>query len=188
MNSIILNCLETEIIQLGKLCRFDLNTKWNLLYRASKDGFKISYFYARCKEHSPTLTIIKTTNNYVFGGYTKANWSCDERWVPDKSAYIFSLVNKWKKPKLMKIKDSNYAIQCNINFHLSFGDDIIIWDSSNTTDNSFSFLGSHYKYNYDKDIYYYPKEFLAGSHNFQVKEIEVFKEIQLIEPMSGSLN
>ena len=39
-------------------------------------------------------------------------------------------------------------------------------------------LGSNYKYNHDKDAKYDPKEFLAGSQRFQVKQIEVFKEIK----------
>ena len=63
MNSTILNCSETVISQLKRLCRFDLNTKWKLLYRASDDGFITRDFYEQCKGHSPTLTIIKTTKN-----------------------------------------------------------------------------------------------------------------------------
>ena len=43
------------------------------------------------------MMIIKTTENYVFGGYTKANWNCidDINFVADESAFIFSLINKF---------------------------------------------------------------------------------------------
>ena len=173
MNSTILNCL--EINQLKELC--NLNSNWKLLYRTKDNGFKISEFYAQCKEHSPTLMIIKTTKNYVFGGYTKANWTCNNDWISDKSAFIFSLINKWNKPHFMEIKNSKYATWCGSST-LSFSEDIMISDSNTQYNYSSSYLGSNYKYNHDKGAEYHPNEFLAGSEEFQVKQIEVFKEMQ----------
>ena len=174
MNSTILNC--SGINQLKELCK--LNSNWKLLYRESENGFMISEFYAKCKEHSPTLTIIKATKNYVFGGYTKANWTCDGREVRDESAFIFSLINKWNKPQFMEIEDSSYAIQCDIDLYLSFGNDIVIKDANTQYNNSYSYLGFNHKYNHDVDAVYDPNEFLAELEVFQVKEIEVFKEME----------
>ena len=174
MNSTILNC--SGINQLKELCQ--LNSNWKLLYRTKNNGFQIKDFYAKCKGHSPTLMIIKTTENYVFGGYTKANWTCDGNYVADESAFIFSLINKWNKPQFMEVKDSNKAINCDIDYNLSFGNDIFIHDSSKTTVYSYSNLGKNYKYNDDVDVEYQPYYNLAGSHRFQVKEIEVFKEMK----------
>ena len=134
MNSTILNC--SEISQLKELCK--LRSNWNLLYRERDHGFKIRDLNKRCKGESPTMMIIKTTENYVFGGYTKANWTCDYGWVPDKSAFIFSLFNKLNKPQFMEIRDSGYATMCYIQKYLTFGFDIFIMDSSNTNTNSFS--------------------------------------------------
>ena len=170
MNSTILNC--SEINQLKELCK--LNSNWKLLYRTKDNGFITRDFYEQCKGHSPTLTIIKTTKNYVFGGYTKANWTCNNDLISDESAFIFSLINKWNKPQFMEIKDySSYAIQCAIDYRLSFGNDFIISDSNTQSNYGLSSLGYNYKYNHDVDAKYDPKEFLAGSRRFQVKQMEM---------------
>ena len=166
MNSTILNCL--EINQLKELC--NLNSNWKLLYRTKDNGFKISEFYAQCKEHSPTLMIIKTTKNYVFGGYTKANWTCNNDWISDKSAFIFSLINMMDKPQFMKVESFNNAIRCDMNGQ-SFGHDVFIVSSSNKY-RSYSRLGTDYNYNRA-----YPFYFLGGSPDFMVQEIEVFHQI-----------
>ena len=78
----------------------------------------------------------------------------------------------------MEIKDSQYAIKCDIDLYLSFGNDIRIYDYNTQYNYGESNLGSNYKYNHDKDAEYDPNEFLAGSGGFRVKEIEVFKEME----------
>ena len=125
MNSTILNCSGINLLK--ELCK--LNSNFKLLYRTKDNGFITRDFNKQYKGHSPTLTIIITTKNYVFGGYTKANWTYDGREVRDESAFIFSLINKWNKPQFMEIKDSQYAIKCYIDLYLSFGNDIVIKDS-----------------------------------------------------------
>jgi len=44
------------------------------IYRASDDGRKASDFHKHCDGKGPTLTIIKTTNGRVFGGYSVVSW------------------------------------------------------------------------------------------------------------------
>ena len=79
----------------------------------------------------------------------------------------------------MEIKNySSYAIQCAIDYRLSFGNDIIISDYNTHSNYGESSLGSYYKYNHDVDAVYDPNEFLAESQRFQVKQIEVFKEME----------
>ena len=76
----------------------DLNgRKWSLLYQGTRDGFLASNFHSHCDNKPNTLTIVKSTNGNVFGGYTSAQWKSTESYECDKSAFIFSLVNKEKK-------------------------------------------------------------------------------------------
>ncbi len=51
--------------------------KWELIYRASEHGFTTSSFFECCKEKRPTLIVIKSSEGWIFGGYTTQYWS---RW------------------------------------------------------------------------------------------------------------
>ena len=46
-----------------------------LLWRGSRDGFTPKAFHDRCDNKGATLTIIKSTNNWIFGGYNPWNWT-----------------------------------------------------------------------------------------------------------------
>ena len=45
-----------------------------LLYRGSRDGFEARNFHDKCDNQGPTLTIIKSSDDFIFGGYTEINW------------------------------------------------------------------------------------------------------------------
>ena len=51
--------------------------KWKLLYRASEHGYSAESFHEYCDDKGPTLTIIKSTDNWIFGCYTTQSWSGD---------------------------------------------------------------------------------------------------------------
>ena len=46
-----------------------------LIYRASRDGWAASSFHQRCDLKGPTITVAQC-GNYIFGGYTEAQWEC----------------------------------------------------------------------------------------------------------------
>jgi hypothetical protein len=48
---------------------FESNSKWKLLYRASVDGFRATDFHRKCDGKPNTVSIIKTTDDFVFGGW-----------------------------------------------------------------------------------------------------------------------
>ncbi len=52
---------------LGEKC------KWNLCYRASRDGWRGQDFHRYCDNKGSTVTLVKA-NNCIFGGYTDQNW------------------------------------------------------------------------------------------------------------------
>ena len=48
---------------------------WKLLYRASEHHYKAEPFHNHCDNISPTLIIIKSSEGWIFGGYTTKSWS-----------------------------------------------------------------------------------------------------------------
>jgi hypothetical protein len=67
------------------LCGFPKNQKWSLLYRASEHGFLPKDFHSKCDDKSNTLTIIKSSNGYVFGGYTSFEWEPIQIYIDNDS-------------------------------------------------------------------------------------------------------
>ncbi len=52
--------------------------KWRLLYRASEHGYTANSFHECCDDvKGPTLVIIKSSEGWIFGGYTTQSWSGD---------------------------------------------------------------------------------------------------------------
>ncbi len=78
-----------QVKDLLSLCEFPDDQKWNLIYRASQDGFEAAKFHAKCDNKPNTLFIIKSTDGNVFGGYNEA--TCYRRRL---DSFLFSLINK----------------------------------------------------------------------------------------------
>jgi hypothetical protein len=159
-----------------KLCEFPQDQKWDLKYRASRDGFKSTDFHSHCDGISNTLTVIKAKSGNLFGGFTEKEWHSRGEFVTDPKAFIFSLVNKEEKP--FKVLCSNLgedAIFCYPDFGPCFGvNDIDIRTDSNLKEDSYCNLGYSYKHS---DYLYGTAEadtILAGSKFFETLEIEVY--------------
>ena len=157
----------------------DLNDRqWSLLYRGSRDGFQASDFHFRCDHKPNTLTIVKTINGNIFGGFTSAQWKSTASLDIDKRAFIFSLVNKENRPLIFEQSSSdNYSICSYKDLGPIFGEfnDFAIYNRPNTNTYSSSNLG----YTYTHSDYPFGSEkaktILGGSRYFQVLEIEVFQ-------------
>jgi hypothetical protein len=168
-----------EYFELIKVCEFSPNDKWSLLYRGTRDGFGSHVFHSKCDGHSNTLTIFKAAeSSYIFGGFTTVRWTSYGECESDPKAFIFSLTNKDNKPLKMKIHSNDYdeAIYCGSSFGPLFGGDIDLVNNANTRKDSVSYLGhtySHPQYAYETIE---AETFLAGSHYFQLDEIEVFQK------------
>ena len=48
--------------------------KWNLCYRASRDGWRAKDFHRCCDNKGSTVTLVRV-GDYIFGGYTDENWA-----------------------------------------------------------------------------------------------------------------
>ena len=50
--------------------------KWKMIYRASEHGYTGRSFHECCDNvNGPTLVIIKSSEGWIFGGYTTQSWS-----------------------------------------------------------------------------------------------------------------
>ena len=167
--------------ELIKICGFSPKEKWKLLYQASHDGFDARAFHAKCDRMSKTLTIIKTNQSFIFGGYVDVEWNSTNTWKMDINSFVFSLINKENKPIKIKFDSSSgqHSIYCGSSYGATFGNDhaIYISDNSNLNSVSYSNLGGSFKH---PEFEYNSNEartFLAGSFNFKVEEIEVYRKI-----------
>ena len=164
-----------------KLCEFSHNDSWSLLYRGTRDGFSANSFHLKCDGHLATLTILKASGtSYIFGGFTSQAWQSPTpaRVKADPSAFLFSLTNKDNTPCLMRTSNVDQSIVCNPSYGAVFGPfpspDIVVFNS-NASMGGVSNLGktySHPHYFYGSDE---AKTFLAGSENFHLSEMEVYK-------------
>ena len=164
-----------------------------LLYRGSRDDFRAKTFHEKCDNKGETLTIIESTDNFIFGGYTEINWDSTE-WngiVGEKNnsrrngngnEFVFTLVNPHNiKPSKYNMKNSflNHSICCDGNLGPIFGcNDIRIEDNCNIKNNYFTF------YDFQKGEYCFEdttghkRLLFTGKKSFIVKEIEVFNVIR----------
>ena len=62
-----------------------------LLYRASRDGWKYADFHSRCDGKGATVTLFRTDDGRVCGGYTSVNWDSTGNYRTDAKAFVFSL-------------------------------------------------------------------------------------------------
>ena len=173
-DSNIINNKEEENLILNWI-KPNTKMKFNLLYKVSRDGDRISTFTEKVSKKCPTLILIKTTDNYKFGGYTSQQWNMtgSYTYVKDELAFIFSL-NKKKK---YSIKNNNVSCAiCGDPNHFAFGGghDFCIWDQCTKNNNSKDYSGKSHTYNTTENY-----ELTEGKNNFYVYECEVYHVVFL---------
>ena len=89
-------------------CKYIENTKFQLLYQATRDGDKISDMEQKIKEYSPTLFLLYTKKGIKCGGYTKALWKMDSEYKYDSSSFLYNFSTR----KIITIKNPKEAIIC----------------------------------------------------------------------------
>lgn len=178
--------VETTELQkkLINLCEFGIENKWTLVYRATEHGFGSQDFHSQCDNVPYTLTIIKSTQGNIFGGFTDVAWDSTSGYKKSRNAFIFSLINKFDDPFKAHIhqNESEFAIYCGDECGPIFGgrirtdyDDIHISDNSNISNENYS----NFSFSYHRQYYgcgsCEEQSILAGSFNFKVENIEVYK-------------
>jgi hypothetical protein len=151
---------------------------FRLLYRGSRDGFRGEDFHRQCDGHPNTLTLIRSTNDSIFGGYTPIPRSSQGAYVSDPSlkSFLFTLKNPHNLPaQIFKQKQADKGIY-DVNGHgpaFAGHCDLFVDAACQRCTRSWSHLGSGYRNDTGID----GKEVLTGAKHFAVKEIEVFEVI-----------
>ena len=164
-------------INLINLCKFNLNDKWSLLYRGTRDGFQDKDFPSKCDEKPSTLTILKSKKyEFSFGGYTEAKWSSLVKFETDPNSFVFSLANKENRQCKIKTIFDCFSIYSDASRGYGLGvNDIFVTNNANKC-YSHSHLGSTYKHPQHAAGSHEAKSFMAGLEYFQLSEIEVYKK------------
>ena len=151
---------------------------WSLCYQATSNGFNASTFHAKCDGKNNTLTLIKTTNSFIFGGFTTVDWSGTASYKFDSNAFIFSLANLYGVALKMNVFYSERAILVNPlrGPTFGYGHDFSVYDKSNIANSgSYSNLGYSYKIPFNISLgTVQSQSILAGSNIFVANEIEVY--------------
>jgi BTB/POZ domain-containing protein KCTD9 len=64
----------------------------NLIYKATRDGFKAGDFHSRCDSKGPTICVIKSEHGKTFGGYKKLSWKSSGGSITGEGkSFIFQL-------------------------------------------------------------------------------------------------
>ena len=64
--------------------------KAKLLYRKSRDGDTFDIFHQLCDNKGPTITLIRSSEGFIFGGYTPLSWYNHSNWKDDEQSFLFS--------------------------------------------------------------------------------------------------
>ena len=70
--------------------------KFTLIYRGTRDTFKAARFHELCDNKGATVSIIKSKDGKVFGGFTASPWTSVRGYKKDERAFLFSLSSKIK--------------------------------------------------------------------------------------------
>jgi Ca2+-binding EF-hand superfamily protein len=151
-------------------------SEFRLLYRGTRDGFQANDFHRLCNGHSPTFTLVLSTNGYTFGGYTPVAWNSRGEYVEDSSlkSFLFTIKNPHNRPpRIFTQKQQANALYDHGGYGPGFGNgvDLVIANQSNSTTGSYSALGT----GYNNDTGIAGNTVFTGAQNFTVKEIEVFE-------------
>ena len=153
-------------------------TKYDLLYRGTRDGASSEVFHEKCDDKGPTLCLYKNDVGNIFGGYASISWKKDDGTQPAKDSFIFTLTNIFGiEPTKFNDKNTNKNVNHASDYGPSFGEhssDISIYEDF-LNKNSYSNFPEQYN-----DTIGRGKSIFTGGNDsskkeFKIKEIEVFK-------------
>ena len=142
--------------------------KPKLLYRATKDGDSSAVFHSKCDNVKYTLTLVKTNNGLIFGGYTTQTWD-GNGYKKDDKAFCFSI----DLHKIYRNRKNNNAINANSGQSATFGDYFFcVYDKCLSKG---GMMNDGLNNNYDNQQK--ENEINNGEKYFGISEVEVFKVI-----------
>ncbi|KAJ5074712.1 pep-cterm sorting domain-containing protein [Anaeramoeba ignava] len=157
----------------------DFFSKMKKGFSAKKDGFNSRNWHKAVDGKGKTLVIIKTKDNFIFGGFTQVGFKYVQsggEWINDSNAFIFSLRNDKgdRIPAKFTHKQKN-AIHSGLSYGPLFGNG---WDFGFESNLQAGYSNFGYSYNLPNGIEYESdeaKSYLAGSYNkWIIDELESY--------------
>jgi hypothetical protein len=147
---------------------------FELLYRASRDGWTTDDFHRCCDNRGPTLVVVRCSDGFVFGGYAAASWNSSCSWIqsPGNASFLFTLKNPHNiPPTRYNCKNPQRELYGVSNLGPIFGrgHDLLIYHNACINLNSYCHLGTTYN-----DTTGRGDKTFTGNQNFKVGEYEVF--------------
>eukprot|EP01133_Synstelium_polycarpum_P018258 gene18258-21850_t len=154
-----------------------IDKPWTLLYRGSEDGFSATKFHELCNLRGPTVTILRSTNGCVFGGYGASSWDSHSGYFGGvKESFLFTLVNVFNiPPTKYSARPGGVSTQYGYEkamavFGSGKGFDIYISDACNEHSTSYSdFSSCAFADTTGRGVTTF-----AGTSKFQIEEMEVY--------------
>ena len=167
-----------------------LPPRTELLYRASRDGWRPRTFHQKCDDRGSTVVILRAEGGYVFGGYTPHSWhrpfpEYDGADNDDEATFIFSLINPSNHlpvKMVWRVGARGRPIYAHSFWGPSFGlvdrkaaVDVGGTDMDSIRGTHTSLTGVLYPFQLPSDV---PEDqvqtFLAGDSSFQLSDMEVY--------------
>jgi hypothetical protein len=152
--------------------------RFSLLWRGSRDGFKLTEFHRRCDGHANTLTVILDTKGNIFGGFTPVKWESPTTWKAMADDRLTSFIFTLKNPHNLRARkfglnaaEKHHAIGCGSPYGPWFDCAIAVLEKCNSRTDNVGYIGRVYINDTELD----GKTILTGSTRFQVQEIEIFE-------------
>jgi hypothetical protein len=144
--------------------------RFRMLYRSSRDGASAASFHLLCDDQGPTVTLIKSSGGYVFGGYAGVAWSSTFTWHACPSAFLFTVTNPHGEPitRFMSNGDRG-AVECRSWCGPAFGRGNDMWVSGAFDDASYT----NFPYSYTDTLGRGNATF-TGALYFTPAEVEVW--------------
>ncbi|KAJ5075204.1 pep-cterm sorting domain-containing protein [Anaeramoeba ignava] len=169
----------------------DFFSRMKLGFSTKRDGFSPQNWHKAVDDKGKTLVIIKTKDNFIFGGFTQVGWTNDKsKWsfdsgtgwgrIKDSNAFIFSLRNDKRDRKsekfMIQTGKEDLALHYYPDLGPAFGANDCDWNLYHNLQPGYSNFGS--RYNLHNGITFNTNEaksYLAGSYDkWVVDELETF--------------
>jgi len=107
--------------KLNEWAGYSVDKNWTLAFRASRDGFTGAKFHECCNNKGETFIIIKSQNNYIFGGYSPRSWTSCNNWINDAKAFIFTIKNPYNIPPTKYLNNGSNSMYDHSSYLSAFG-------------------------------------------------------------------
>ena len=168
-NSTIISDTDQSLLQ--SWVPSNLQSEATLLFTKTVDGSTSQSFHNLCDGIPNTLTVVKTTDGFIFGGYNGGSWNTSNNYQNNTTNFLFSVTNNTKHnlinyPQYSSYNSSGYGPT------FGGGHDLHI---NNSLSGGYTNLGHTYDCVNGSAGTADCRNYLGGSYNnWQIEEIEVW--------------